>query len=118
MAANPGHGFGKLGDRVVRLQHRAVTGRAARSQPQPRHALFRGLQEVKALVSDGYAEPADLADSLRDTLEQVRVLVDEVARAPGASGLLVRGEGEHDVAGGLTVFALTLADHGQDHRVH
>ncbi|GES33176.1 hypothetical protein San01_56640 [Streptomyces angustmyceticus] len=61
---------------------------------------------------------ADLADRLRDALEEVRVVVDEVARAVGAARLLVREERQHDVARRLAAGAQPVADDGQRHRVH
>ena len=95
-----------------------MAGRAARRQPQPGHPLLRGLQQVEALAREGQAEAADLADRLGDPLEQLRVLVHQEARAPGAAGLLIRGKGEHDVAGRLALLAQALADDRQHHRVH
>ena len=118
MPAQPADRLGQFGHRVVRVHHRAVAGRAARGQPQPGHPLLRGLQQVEALAAEGQAEAADLADRLGDALEQLRVLVHQEAGAPGAAGLLVGGEGEHDVAGRLALLAQALADDRQHHRVH
>jgi hypothetical protein len=83
----------------------SASGGAPRGQPHPGQALLRGLHRVEPLVADGHAEPADLADRLGDALEQVGVLLDEEAGPPVAAGLFVRGEGEHDVPGGLTALS-------------
>src|ERR1700683_5201102 len=104
-AAERADRLSQFGDRIVAVDHGAVAGRAARGQPQPGDALLRDLQEIEALTAEGQAEPADLPDRLGDALEQVRVLVDQPARAPAAARLLVRGEREHDVAGGRALLA-------------
>ena len=70
------------------------------------------------IVAEGQAEAADLADRLGDAFEQVRVVVYQPAGAPGATGLLVGGEREHDVAGGGAVLAQALAHYREHHRVH
>ena len=46
------------------------------------------------------------------------MLLHQETGPPGAPGLLVGGERDHDVAGGLALLAQALTDDGQHHRVH
>ncbi|GAA5017179.1 hypothetical protein GCM10025734_67580 [Kitasatospora paranensis] len=79
-----------------------MAGAALDGEPHPVHALLRRLDQVQPdLVVDGEGEAPDLADALGDALEQLGVLVDQEAGAVGAAGLLVRDEGEDEVARGL-----------------
>ena len=101
--ADPGHGLGQPGDRVVVVDLGAVPGAAVGDQPQPVDALLGGLQEVeahrvagRAVHSDG--EPADLADGLGDAVEQVAAVLHQPVAALDPAGLLVGEEGEDQVA--------------------
>ena len=118
MPPDPGHGLGQFGDRVVGLQHRPVPGRPARGEPDPGHALLRGLDQVEAAPADRGAEPADLADRLGDAVEQFRVVVHQPAGAPGPARLLVGDERQHHVARRAAALPQALPDHREHHRVH
>ena len=96
--AEPRDGGGELGDGVVVVQERAVPGHAARAQPHPAQALLRGLDEVDPLLVQREREAADLADRLGAALEEVGPVLHQPLRAERAARLLVRDEGEDDVA--------------------
>ncbi len=118
VAAQPGHGLGELGDRVVLVDHGTVPCRAARREPQPGHSLLRRLHQVEPLATERDAEAANLADRLGAALEEVRVVVHQPARAVPAARFLVREEREDHVARRPSPFAHPLPHDGEDHRVH
>ena len=118
VTADPGHGLGQLGDRVVRVHHGPVPGGALGGQAQPRDPPLRGLHQVESAPADRDAVPADLTDRLGDTLEQARVLVHQPVRAPPAARLLVRGEHEQHITRRPPTLPQPLADDRQDHGVH
>src|SRR5689334_6133362 len=66
-----------LGDGVIGVEHRAMSGPAAGEQAHPGHALLGSLEEVEALAADNRAEAADLPDRLADAIEQIGVVVDQ-----------------------------------------
>ena len=74
----------ELGDGVVVVAERAVAGRAVGDQVEPGHPLLGGLDQVQPqVVADRQGEPADLADRLGASLEDLAVLVDQpVAPSP------------------------------------
>ena len=89
-------GLGQRGHRVVRVAHRAVTGGAVGTQPQPRQTLLGGLHQVDPAIVDGGREATDLPDPLGATLEPLGLLVDHRVRTLLAPCLLVGGERERD----------------------
>jgi hypothetical protein len=117
VGADPGDRGGEPGDGVVRVHQRAVAGGAAGDQAQPEDALLRGLEQVEPAVVDGHAEAADLAHRVAHPVEGLAVVLHQVAGAVQAAGLLVGGEGEHDVARGSLAAGGHLLDDGQDHGV-
>lgn len=119
MAAEPADGLAQLGDGVVVVGHRAVSGGALDRQTHPVHALLRRLDQIKTqILVDGEGEAADLADRLRNALEEIGVVVDEIPRAVRTARLLVGEEGQHDVARGLTAAAQPVPYDREGHRVH
>ena len=61
-------------------------------------------------------EAAELAERVAHPLEQLRVLLDEEARAEVAAGLLVGEDDEHEVAGQLDALALRAQERVHEHR--
>ena len=119
MAPQLGDGFAEGGDGVVVGDHAAVPGATGDRQSHPPDALLGRLDGVEAqIVADLVGEAPDLADRLGASLEQLRVVVDQPARAVQAARLLVGQEGEHDVARGFAAAAQAFADDREGHGVH
>ncbi len=124
--AQPGHRLGHLGDRVVVVHHRTVSGPPARRQPHPGQALLGGFDQVEAALTAVAArhrqrEAADLPDGLGDPVEQVRPVVDEPLRPVGAAVLLVGDEREHQIPRRHDAVAFEVpgdGDHHADHVLH
>ncbi len=96
-----------------------MPGGAYHGQLHPVHALLGGLDQIEPpLLAHREREPADLADALGDAVEQLAVVVDQVPRPVRTARLLVREEGDHDVARGPAPAAQPVADDRQGHRVH
>ena len=117
--ADPGHGGGQLADRVVRVDLRAVPGAARGGEPQPRRAPLTGPDRVQPQPGPRVeGEGPRFADALGAALEQLRVVPHQVVGAEGGAVLLVRGEGQHDVAARAAALAGPGPDDRQHHRVH
>ena len=115
----PGDGLAELGDGVVVVDHRTVTGAPGRGQLHPGDALLGRLDEVEPqVVGDGQREAAHLADRLGAAVEHLRVVVDQPVGTEASARLLVGEEGEHQVAGRAPSRPHPVADDGEDHRVH
>ena len=61
-------------------------------------------------------EAAELAERVAHPREQLRVLLDEEARAEVAAGLLVREHDEHEIAGELGALPLRTHEGADEHR--
>jgi hypothetical protein len=72
------HGLGQLGDGVVGDHAGAVRCLAAGCQGRPDERFFTRLNQIRALIAEGDGIPADLADCLGSSLENVGVLGDDV----------------------------------------
>lgn len=117
--ADPGDGGGEVTDRVVVVDLGAVARRAVRGELEPGGAaLARGDGVDPQGVARVEGVGAGLADALGAALEEVGVAVGEESGAVGGAVLLVRGEGQHDVAPGAQARAGPGADSGEHHRVH
>ena len=116
--ADPRDGRGQLGHGVLAVDHRPVPGAAAGGQPQPRHPLLGGLDEVEPPAADRGAEAADLADGLGAVGELVGVAARPGCWAPSwppASSSAVK----HSVIGrsGTRAGRGRGPDDGEQHRV-
>ena len=117
--ADAGDGGGEPADRVVPVDLGAVAGRAVRGELQPGGAALPRRDRVELQSGPGVeGEGAGLADALGAALEEFGVLVGEEAGAVRGAGLLVGGEGDHDVPAGPDPCAGPGPDDREDHRVH
>jgi hypothetical protein len=110
-------GVGQVGDGVVVVGHRAVTGGAAGSQSHPGDALLARLDQVQTLAADLGGESADLADGLGAALEEVGPVLGDPVRTLAPTGLLVGGEHQRDRPVGDDAGPLPRAHRRQQHRV-
>jgi hypothetical protein len=80
-------------------RQRAVTGRPADRCARPADLLLGHHDRVEATAGKRHREPAELADRVADVLEELGMLVDEVAGPLVAARLLVGQDTEDHVAG-------------------
>src|SRR5450631_765303 len=124
MRVDPADRRSEAHDGVLVVGHRSVTGPAVSCQPQPRHPLLRGLQEVRAGRRTGGcgrirdAEASDLTYRLADTLEHLRVVFHDPMAAEHSPCLLIGEEAEDQVTWWLQARSCEMAEIGQDHGVH
>ena len=104
--AQRGHRPGEPGHGVVPARSGGVPGGPPREQPRPADALLRGGEQVGTAGVRGIGggilghrdgEPADLADRLGHTGEQLGPVLHQPLRAPYAARLLIGQEGQDEV---------------------
>jgi hypothetical protein len=78
---------------------RAVTGWTADDHVNGDGQLLRHLDHVERAAEDVERKPAELADRVADASKELRTLIDEETGAAISARLLVRNQGEDQVAG-------------------
>ena len=96
-----------------------MTSGSGHGRGDPGKTLFAGLHRIDpGTIGEVHAEPADFADRISCTLEQVRSILDDPVRAVMPTGLFIRREEQRDGTTGREVRELPLAHHGEDHPHH
>ena len=91
---------GQAVDRVLLHGHRAVAARVLDLQPVGRGVLLAHLDEVQQPLAAADLAPAALVEAELGVDELAPVLQQPVDAVVGAAALLVRGEGDDEVAAG------------------
>ncbi len=116
LAVEVGEEAAEPGDGAAAVDHRAVAAGPSNRRLQPADLLLGHLDRIEALAAHLEREAAELAERVAHAREQLRVLLDEVARAEVAAGLLVGEDDEHEVAGELGALPLRAHEGADEHR--
>ena len=116
LAVEVGEEAGEPGDGAAAVDHRAVAARPPDGRLQPADLLLGHLDRIEPLAAHLEGEAAELAEAVAHALEQLRVLLDEVARAEVAATLLVGEDDEHEVTGELDALPLRAHEGADEHR--